>query len=283
MVMNCSWDTLVGVLPIWLRNVVDKQWRDQLLEVRIRLHRSVELVLKDKSIWLDRKATIEDLTFCINVASKYSPWASPSINDGCLTIEGGHRIGICGNCVMSENGIRSISPVTSVCVRVARQFGGLSGDLHRFEGSVLLVGSPGSGKTTLLRDLIQSISRRRFECICVVDEKREIFPTLHDQLCFDPGPRTDILSGCGKRKGIEVCLRNMSPQIIAVDEITKQDDCVGLLEAGWCGVRILATAHAADMDDLYKRPVYKPLIEKSLFDGVVVMNPDKTWYMERLK
>jgi stage III sporulation protein SpoIIIAA len=48
-------------------------------------------------------------------------------------------------------------------------------------------------------------------------------------------------------------------------------------------VRILATAHATDMDDLYKRPVYKPLIEKRLFDGVVVMNPDKTWYMERLK
>jgi stage III sporulation protein AA len=283
MVMNCSWDTLVGVLPIWLRNVVDKQLEDQLLEVRIRLHRSIELVFKDKSIWLDRKASIEDLAFCINIASKYSPWASPSISDGFITIEGGHRIGICGNCVMSENGIRSISPVTSVCVRVARQFWGISEDLHRFEGSVLIVGAPGSGKTTLLRDLIQSISSRRPECICVVDEKREIFPTLHDQLCFDPGPRTDILSGCGKRKGIEVCLRNMSPHIIAVDEITKRDDCAGLLEAGWCGVRILATAHATDMDDLYKRPVYKPLIEKRLFDGVVVMNPDKTWYMERLK
>lgn len=280
--MECAYETLVSVLPIWLRDVVDKHLEHELLEIRIRLYRPIELVLKGKSVWIDRRATSEDLTFCINVASKYSPWASPTLCDGYITIEGGHRIGICGSCVMREDGIRNIVPVTSVCIRVARQFSGLSGDLHRFEGSMLILGTPGNGKTTLLRDLIQTISWNRQECICVVDEKRELFPTLHGKLCFDPGPRADVLSGCGKREGIEACLRNMSPQIIAVDEITKKDDCAALLEAGWCGVRILATAHAAGVEDLYTRPIYKPLVEKKLFDGVVVMNPDKTWYYERM-
>ena len=74
----------------------------------------------------------------------------------------------------------------------------------------------------------------------------------------------------------------MSPQIIAVDEITSASDCEALLQAGWCGVKLLATAHAASREELFTRPVYKPIIEMKLFDSLIIMRNDKTWYSERM-
>ena len=74
----------------------------------------------------------------------------------------------------------------------------------------------------------------------------------------------------------------MGPDIIAVDEITSSKDCESMLLAGWCGVRLIATAHAGSMKELYSRPVYKPILENRLFDSVIVLMPDKSWYVEEV-
>ena len=70
--------------------------------------------------------------------------------------------------------------------------------------------------------------------------------------------------------------------ITSVDEITEEEDCDALLNAGWCGVDLLATAHAADREDLFHRPVYRPIIDSHLFDTLVIMQPDKSWRAERM-
>ena len=77
-------------------------------------------------------------------------------------------------------------------------------------------------------------------------------------------------------------LRTMCPQYIAVDEITAPEDCDALLNAGWCGVHLLATAHAYDRNDLFRRPVYRSIVSNHLFDTLVIMQPDKTWSAERM-
>ena len=74
----------------------------------------------------------------------------------------------------------------------------------------------------------------------------------------------------------------MGPVCIAVDEITQEDDCTALLHAGWSGVALLATAHAKNRSDLLTRPIYRPMIEKKLFDTLIVMQPDKSWTLERM-
>ena len=132
----------------------------------------------------------------------------------------------------------------------------------------------------MLRDLIRQKSNRCLGAIAVVDERSEIFPFANGQLLFPVGQQTDVLTGIGKRDGIESLLRNMAPHYIAVDEITSEADCEVLLKAGWCGVNLIATAHAGSYRDLLSRPIYRPIIERKLFSCTVVMRDDKSWYIE---
>ena len=131
-----------------------------------------------------------------------------------------------------------------------------------------------------LSDLIRSRSEKEF--VAVVDEKAEIFPVSQEKYCFPVGKQSDILTGVPKGIGIEMVLKNMTPQTIAVDEITSKEDCIALIQAGWCGVDLFATAHAADLMDLKRRGVYQPIVQSGLFESVVVMHPNKTWHTERL-
>jgi stage III sporulation protein AA len=113
----------------------------------------------------------------------------------------------------------------------------------------------------------------------VVDEREELFPP---GCGFDTGPRTDILSGCRKATGIDMVLRTMGPELIAMDEITSTEDCDALEQALWCGVRLVATVHAASKRDLLGRSIYSKLVRSGLFDTLIVLQRDKSWSMERM-
>jgi len=280
MQMICAWQEFLMLLPMWLRQQVDKGYREVLLELRLRVGYKTELVLKEKSAWLDRRADKQDIRFVINAVSQYSPWAAATMASGYITATGGHRIGCCGDMVIQNGIVTGIREISSLCIRVARSFPGISGG--GLAGSVLIIGCPGSGKTTFLRDLIRTRSEKGNGSICVVDERCELFPSVHGAHCFDPGPRTDIISACGKAAGVLMLLRTMGPKCIAVDEITATEDCEALLSAGWCGVQLLATAHASGRDDLLHRPVYRPIVANHLFDTLVIMQPDKSWRVERM-
>lgn len=280
--MRCAWQTFINLLPVWMREQVDKQGREGLQELRLRLDAPPELVLGNGSVCLQRTVKPEDLRFCVNVASKYSPWAANTTSRGFITAPGGHRIGLCGNAVVENGSMTGIRSVTSLCLRVARDFPGIAYKAACYSGSILIIGRPGCGKTTLLRDLIRQRSDAGTGSIAVVDEREEIFPCLLNETCFPVGMHTDVLSGCGKAQGIESVLRSMGPDTIAVDEITAEEDCNALLHAGWCGVKLLATAHAGSRKDLFSRSIYRPIVENKLFETLLIMQPDKSWYAERI-
>ena len=280
--MNCAWNELLNILPLRIRSEVDRLGRQSLQELRLRVNQSPELVTFRGSVLLDTKTTGSDLGFVINTASRYSPWSAATAACGYITAAGGHRIGLCGETVCSDTGMSGIRQPSSLCIRVARDFHGIADDASAIQGNILILGPPGSGKTTLLRDLIRQKSDVGPGSVAVVDERREIFPVSEQGICFGTGCRTDVISGCPKSQGIDTVLRSMGPAWIAVDEITAAEDCDALIRSGWCGVSLIATAHAASVYDLLARPVYKPLVQSNLFETALVLKMDKSWRKERI-
>ena len=272
--MKCAWKEFLSILPQWMRQEVDRMGQTGLQELRLRINAPPELVLGNRSMWLNRPVSGEDLQFSVNAASKYSPWAAQTIADGYLTAPGGHRIGLCGEVVIQNGQVGVLRKLQSICIRVARDFPGLGREV-RVSDSLLILGAPGWGKTTLLRDICRNLAEK--ETVCVVDERGELFPQG-----FDRGSRLDVLTGYPKARGVDRVMRTMGPSWIAVDEITAQEDCDALIQAVGCGVKLLATAHAASRQDLSRRPVYKKLLQMALFPQVLILNRERQWHMERM-
>ncbi len=273
--MNCAWNELLSVLPQRLRPMVDRLGKQDAHELRLRLGKEPQMIFGSKILSIPGAVSADELNYVINSTCRYSPWTAGSAAEGYLTVSGGHRIGICGEIVEKEEKMTGFRTVRSVNIRIARDFPGIAKPLADLQGNLLLLGPPGSGKTTLLRDLIRLRSMR--ECVAVVDERGELFP---QGLC--DGKNVDILTACPKPKGVEMLLRTMGPDTVAVDEITAAADCDALLQAGWCGVGILATVHGNSREDLLHRRVYRPIVECGLFDQLVILGKNKDFRVERM-
>lgn len=273
--MMCAWKELLSILPQRLRQEVDRLGREKLQELRLRINAPPELILKGESLWLTETITRDDLNFAVNAASRYSPWAASTAAQGYITAPGGHRIGLCGTAVCKNGTIEGIRDLQSLCIRVARDFPGIGKGGITWQDSILILGAPGWGKTTLLRDVARQIGE--IQTVSVVDERGELFPDG-----FQRGKRMDVLTGCPKPEGIDRVLRTMGPDCIAVDEITAGPDCEALIRGANCGVRLLATAHAASLGDFQSRKIYRPLVQQHIFDTFLVLRPDKSFRAERM-
>lgn len=273
--MKCAWRELLSVLPLWLRTDVDRLGQMDAQEIRLRLGQSPCLVCKNENHYLHGNVTQDDLQFVVNTASQYSPWASQTVACGYITASGGHRIGMCGDAIMQNGCVNGIRTVSSLCIRVARDFPGVALPLMQCKGSVLIIGPPGSGKTTMLRDLIRQ--RSALGAVCVADERGEIFPSG-----IYRGSNVDVLYGPSKADSIEMLLRTMNPYAIAVDEITATRDAEAVKSAFGCGTHIFATAHAWDLSDLNRRAAYKNLMECNVFTHIAVLKRNKTCHVERV-
>ena len=274
--MKTLHDQLRTILPQRIRPMLPAKEIGNLTEIRMRIGQPMMLTYLQRQASVGEPITTEDLSFVVNTACRYSPWNASSIHQGYLTAPGGHRIGLCGEA--AGDGMRT---VTSLCIRVAKDLHGISGRIP-VQDSILILGVPGSGKTTLLRDYIRRISGSPMGSVCVVDERGEIFPFSGGKMCFDPGNGTDVMTGRSKAEGIDCVIRAMGPKWIAVDEITRPADCDALVQALWCGVKVVATAHAASVRDLFSRPVYRPIVDSGVFSTAVVLHTDKSYHLERI-
>jgi stage III sporulation protein AA len=225
--------------------------------------------------------TEDDLRTILEQASRASVHTVlDKMRAGFMTIQGGHRLGLCGETIVRQGGIYSFHRLSSLALRIAREIEGVGGqalsDIQE-QGSIcstLILAPPGAGKTTLLRELVRRISDgdgTRPMRVGLADERGEVSAPWDGRPQFGVGRHTDVISGCSKAEGMSVLLRGMNPQVLAADEITAEEDVGAVSWAAGCGVTLLATAHGGKIDDLYHRPLYRQLMELGVFCRVLLI------------
>ena len=274
---------LVTVFPTSIRPRMRKINWDGLEEIRVRIGWPVELIYGNHNEWLGNYDSMIDrqcLDEMLNYITGYSIYAmDEEIKQGYITFSGGHRIGITGHATYEalrdtkEHKITNIVDIGGLNIRIAHERKGCAESIVpyiRKDESIyntLFFSAPGIGKTTYLRDVIRILGDRMK--ISVIDERSEIAACINGKPQNELGKRTDVLDACPKEIGMEMVLRSMSPQIIAVDEIGKKEE-FNLLEQMRCsGVKILGTIHAGDMEEVFRNQMIQKGVETGAIERFV--------------
>ena len=278
-----AYEQAVRALPLHLRRgamALSPGEMERAEELRLRVGRPLSVVFPGGELSCSGPAVKgQDLEQLVEMASRASLHAVlDQVRRGYLTMEGGHRIGLCGTAVLREGEIHSLGTLSSANVRIARAVpeaaeGVMEAICPGWRlASTLILAPPGLGKTTLLRDVIRRVSGGigvKPLRVALADERGEVAALYRGMPQLEVGERTDVLEGCPKAQGLMLLLRAMNPQVLAADEITAPEDVTALQMAVGCGVTLLATAHGEDRTDLLRRPLYRPLLEEGCFRRLI--------------
>lgn len=263
---------IVNIFPIAIRKDMEKSSFDGLEEIRIRLGLPIELIYDNHVTWLSNgkykmgRLTLEEM---LNYMTGYSYYTlAEELKKGYITLSGGHRVGLTGRTNFSsldtfdQEKVTGLVDIGGLNIRIAHEKKGCAENIipyirkEHLIYNTLFFSAPGIGKTTYLRDAIRLLSQGNGTYhgikVCVVDERSEIGACVMGKPQNDLGSRTDVLDGCPKEIGMEMVLRSMSPQIIAVDELGKETEFQMLKKIGRCGVKVLGTMHGGSMEELCK-------------------------------
>ncbi len=281
-----KFDAALQLLPFSLRErarCLIRSDRAAAEEIRLRTGRRMSALLPDGELELGAdNVTTRDLESVIEIATRASAHSvRESLRAGYITARGGCRIGICGTAYMREGEVAGIRDISSISVRIAREIKGAAQSVMRDVApggdfrSTLILSSPGGGKTTLVRDAARILSDGDEGLgiagyrVALADERSEIAAVWGGRAQMDVGRRTDIMDGCRKADAVMMMLRAMNPEIIALDEITSPRDAEAVRAASYCGVKLLASAHAGSPEEFRAKPLYRQLLEEGIFEKMI--------------
>ncbi len=275
-------------LPEKLRQALNKLNLNLLYEIRLRVGYPVKLNYKNEVLYLSIYGTtsnkndaiictFNDIDYIIKYSTEHSLYAfNDKIKEGFLTVENGVRIGICGECVYSNNQIQTIKNFSSLNVRISHEIYGCSNQIfmHVFENefinNTLIISPPFLGKTTLLKDIALKLNDINKYSILIIDERGE-FENVK-------GENIDSIKYCDKYYAFNYGIRSMSPSIIVTDELINESDWKCAYNVVASGIKIIASCHGDNLMNLYK----KEFFNKYIFDKYVLLSKDNFGIIDKV-
>ena len=260
---------ILSCFPPELRQIFQRipvsEW-ERMQEIRLRVGRPIAIHRGQAERFLHIDGTCNDrwtdavflkreqLDAIFHAACEYSVYRyQREIAEGYVTIQGGNRIGICGTAVFRDGQYVQMRNISGLNIRLARQVKDCAKELaaklcSQRLTSILLAGTVGSGKTTMLRDLCRILGQTYR--LCIIDSRGELAAVQNSVPQYEIGLHTDVYDGFPRAEGAVMALRVMAPDGLVCDEISTAEDAAALMQVYGCGVQILATAHAANEQDL---------------------------------
>ena len=266
---------------------------NDLREIRIRLGKPLMINHKGREFFVKCDGTFNKIlqdafisnehciAASIELMSNYSLYAfEEEIRNGFITLEGGHRVGVSGKAVIENKTVKTIRNINGLNIRVSHQIKGCADPVMRqiakpYLHHTMIISPPCCGKTTLLRDIARQLSdgfgNLSGHAVGIVDERSEIAGCYKGIPQNDIGIRSDVLDCCPKEEGMLMLLRSMSPKVIVVDEIGKQNEVQAIEEIIHAGIKFICTVHGSSIEDIQQKPVLSDLISKNIFTRFVVL------------
>ena len=305
MIKNMRTKEFIKLLPVNITKEIEMANINlkTIQEIRIKVEKSI-IIEDDKGEHiLSYNVTRDDMRVITQRISNYSIYAfEEELKQGYITIEGGHRVGISGDCVIKDGSIRTIKNIYSLNIRISREIIGCGLKYIPYiisKGKILntiIISPPKCGKTTILRDLARIISNGdkslnlNGKKVSIIDERSEIAGCYKGVPQLDVGLRTDIYDNCIKSEGIIMSIRALSPEVVICDEIGTNKDIESLVQALNSGVNVITTIHGFSLQDLFNRPVFKELIDNNVFQRALILSNrlgvgtiESIWNLETMK
>lgn len=262
----------LGFLPLKIQNALINCDLDKLNELRIRVNYNIKVVYSGESLYLGEQGLTllksnalicgqDDINEIIKKSTEYSVYAhNQRIKQGYLSVKGGVRIGIAGECVFENNANTTIKNITSLNIRfphLIKNCSNLFFDKIFFNEKLLntlIISPPFYGKTTMLKDLCIKLDALNLGSILIVDERGEF-----DNIC---GENIDIIRFCDKFYAFEYAIRSLAPKIIVCDELSLSSDWVGVEEIINSGVKVIASCHSLSVDELTKKKNFNNIFDR---------------------
>ena len=246
-------------------------------EIRLRRGRQASLTVMGANRMLSVALEGGEIDAVLSQLCSGSLYAySDTINQGYVALSGGIRVGVSGSAAREGDRVIGIREISSLVIRIPHRTPRVGEPIcalvNRFSlgKGVLIYSPPGVGKTTLLRGVIARLAGGTNPLrTAVIDTRGELsFSTDGSELCVD------VLSGYPRALGIDIATRTLGAQVIVCDEIGDYEEAMALVSSHNCGVPLVASAHAASVEELLMRTGLRLLHEARIFGAYVGIERD---------
>ena len=245
---------------------------EQIEELRLRRSKCASVTVSGRNIPLSTVLSgveMDELLLALCEGSLYAH--SETVCEGYIALQGGVRVGVCGRAGVTGERVTGVSEISALSIRIPHAAPPIGEEIARLlrrlrlTRGVLIYAPPAMGKTTVLRSVAARMASGDAPLrVAVVDTRGELSYSLGS-----PDLLVDLLSGYPRGVGISIAARTLSAQLIVCDEIGDLHEAKEIVEAHSCGVPLLASAHASDVEELLARPGLRLLHEARCFGAYV--------------